>query len=228
MHGMLLVGTHALYLSHLPMFAPPHDSQLCLEVQLRHEDADPHDVYLRDRADTGTALYTLVPEVFALRELIKEPGAATVRTSFGGQLWRGHFERGGDLLLDGLTVEVVDLPFFEKLELPGGDPRPTGDLEYICFGKPSERFLAHRIVGPPDFDQIVAIRIADPEIDEMTRRMGPVLVKGRDDRLSDRLQPGETIAGSFFQTIGPQGQHGFSTDLTVDQELYLEFNELSS
>ncbi len=223
---MLLVGARALYLSHLPMFAPPHDFQVLLEVRLRHEDADPHDVYLRDRADTGTALYTLVPEVFALRELIEEPGAATARTSFGGQLWRGHFERGGDLLLDGLTVEVVDIPLFEQLR--GGDPKPAGDLEYICFGKPGERFLAHRISGPPDFDQIVALRLVDPEIDEMIRRMGPVLVKGRDDELPARLQPGETITGSFFQTIGPQGQHGFSTELIVEQELYLEFNELSS
>lgn len=225
---MLLVGTRALYLSHLPMFGPPHNFQALLEVQLRHEDVDPHDVYLRDRADTGTALYTLVPEVFALRELIKEPSAATARTSFGGQLWRGHFERGGDLLLDGLTVEVVDIPLLEQLELPSGDPRPAGDLEYICFGKPGERFLAHRVVAPPDFDQVVAIRLADPEIDDMTRRLGPMLVKGRDDSLPARLQPGETVAGSFFQTIGPQGQHGFTAELTVEQELYLEFNELSS
>ena len=40
-HGMLMVGTQTIFLSHLPMFHRPHDYQVILEVGLQAASSNP-------------------------------------------------------------------------------------------------------------------------------------------------------------------------------------------
>lgn len=68
-HGMLVVGEHSVYLSHLPMFGPPHDYQVILEVVFTTSGGDPQADYFKDRKQTGSMLYTLEPERFVLPRL---------------------------------------------------------------------------------------------------------------------------------------------------------------
>jgi len=49
-HGMLLVGTNALYVSHLPMFHAPHDYQALAEVALQDGAGDARARYVADKA----------------------------------------------------------------------------------------------------------------------------------------------------------------------------------
>jgi hypothetical protein len=226
-HGMLVIGTEPVYLSHLPMFHPPHNFQVLLEARLAKDGTDATGVYRRDRETSGEKLYTLSPEKFALHELVGTAPSHPGRASFGGTLFRGHFERGGDELLSDLTVDVAGVTYFRELEPPHhGTATATQDITYICFGAPERRFLAHEITGPPNFDHILAVRFVDEDVARMTFPLAPVTIRDREDALEHRMREGETVTGFLFQTIGPEGQHGFSTPLAIEEELYLESEEL--
>lgn len=171
-HGMLVAGTQAVYLSHLPMFHRPHDYQLILRAQL------PDDVLRRYRDDARAhpdEYYTLVPsERWVLPQTIR-PDAR-----FRADLYRGHFERGGVRIAENLDVRVARIVHFRRFE-PGRQPRSA---EWIAFGEGRERFLAHRIETPPDVDQIVRVDGAPRE--------GALL---RRDRGAGAAAAGERIGG---------------------------------
>lgn len=171
-HGMLVAGTDAVYLSHLPMFHRPHDYQLILRAQLPEQT-------LRDYRDDARAhpdeYYTLAPtERWVLPKTIR-PDAR-----FRADLYRGHFERGGARIAENVEVRVARIVHFRRFE-PGREPRSA---EWIAFGEGRERFLAHRIESPPDLDQIVRIDGAPRE--------GALLRHGRDD---GALKPGDRFDG---------------------------------
>ena len=88
-HGMLLVGQQTAFLSHLPLFANPHDYQVILEVTFAKPGSDPQADYFNDRKRSGTKIYTIEPDRFVLPEL----NAATPLRSFTTNIYRGHFER---------------------------------------------------------------------------------------------------------------------------------------
>ena len=74
-HGMALVGQETVYLSHLPMFMPPHDYQVILEVSFDEQAAR----RLRDSQQSAPAtLHTVKPEEFPITELM-EPGPGGAR-----------------------------------------------------------------------------------------------------------------------------------------------------
>ena len=52
------------------------------------------------------------------------------------------------------------------------------------------------------------------------------MIRDRADSVDERLRAASTVSGFFPQTIGPTGQHGFSTQLDVVEEVYLEVGEL--
>jgi len=144
-HGMLVVGTDAVYLSHLPMFHVPHNYQLIFEAAL---DADVLADYRRDSGARTDTYYTLVPTGrWVLPDTIVE-GA-----SFRADLYRGHFERGGTPIRQGITVTVRRIVHFRRFD-PGRKPDPT---QWIAFGRGREHFLAHRIEAAPDMDQVVEL-----------------------------------------------------------------------
>ncbi len=143
-HGMLLFGQAHQYVSHLPMFHVPHDYQAIAEVAL---SAEGKSAYLRDVAEQPKeTIYTISPERFSL------PGRFQAGKSFSVTLFRGHFERGGVVLLS-TRVTIQKVLHFRKLH---DEERPTTE-KVVLFGVPSEMFSAHVIGGAPDFDQIALV-----------------------------------------------------------------------
>ncbi|MGH8075822.1 MAG: MBL fold metallo-hydrolase [Lysobacter sp.] len=166
-HGMLVVGTDVVYLSHLPMFHSPHNYQLIFEAGL------PGDVLADYRADAkahGDQVYTLVPsERWVLPTTIRE------EASFVADLYRGHFERGGTPIKQGIPVVVKRIVQFRRFET-GRKPEPE---QWIAFGRGSEHFLAHRLEGPPDMDQVV--QVSEPKTEGAIVRLPQVAELKRGD-----------------------------------------------
>jgi hypothetical protein len=245
-HGMLVVGEQQIYLSHLPMFmfdpnqTHEHNFQVLLQVSFAKnaDGSDPAETYRRDRKSSKETVYTLAPERFRLTDL-NEPDPndpdKKLLSSFKGDLFRGHFERGGDAIHKGVTVNVDRVLYWHEFDPKADD---LDELRYLIFGSQvdgnNEFFLAHRITKPPDFDQVLSIGFEPENLSESFqdairsalqegREMG---IHSRSNTVSDRLQPGERLtAGSYlvFQTF-----HGWWADVVVlvNTELYFEEGEL--
>ena len=232
MHGMLLFGTETLYLSHLPMFMHPHNFQVILEVALDDAAA----AAVRADREAGADLHTFTPDEFPITEL-DPAGGGPARTVLEGTVWRGHFERGGERLT-AATARVRQVVHFQEFDV-GATHQPDRDLGYLCFGLPGQLHLAHEITGKPDFDQVLTVALvpgtltdqagnpAGEETDGFTLA-APVGFRDRKDVPADRLTLGETATGFFFQSVGPNGCHGFLADLTVGRDWYLELRDLGS
>jgi hypothetical protein len=220
-HGMLLVGEAAVYLSHLPMFMPPHNFQVILEVSL---DADTSRRLADSRARfSHDKLYTVEPEEFSIVDLLADDPAKPAVASFNANIVRGHFEKGGDVIAAGARVTVDNVIHFEEL----GRADRAAELEYILFGTEQQFFLAHRVTQPPDFDQVLSANLTGHQFteDEIRRERSGVLITitGRANTLSDRLEPGEKVSGRGHVV----GAHQF-LDLEVEalSEVYFEEGEL--
>lgn len=233
-HGMLLFGDEAVYLSHLPMFAPPHNFQVILEVAL--DDAG-RQAISSDREQDREDYSTFVPEPFPITEL--DPGEGTPQASIKGAIHRGHFERGGPLLAEDVVATVREVVHFRELALD--DQRDAErDLTYLCFGRPGALYLAHEVTAQPDFDQVLRVRLipgtgsdqAGRPLPDDVAAMGfdraqPVAFRDRSDTPTGRLSAHEVVEGFFSQTVTPSGFHGFATEVETGAELYLEIGELS-
>jgi hypothetical protein len=226
-HGMLLFGESTIYLSHLPMFGPPHNFQVLIRATLSKEGADPAATYLEDRKASGAEMYTFVPEEFPISGLVgRFPDPPTV-TSFGGTLVRGHFERGATPLVADVSVNVDDVVYFQELD-PEARVVEGAQLEYLCFGQPGDLYLAHLITTRPSFDHVLTTTFLDPAFaDQEFPRAAPVRLEGRGDAPDSRLQPNEAVSAFFFRSIGPEGRHGFTTDIRTGEDIYLEIDELA-
>src|SRR5437588_459881 len=90
-HGMAVVGTDGIFLSHLPMFMRPHDYQVILRASFGPADK----TYRADRkAHATTKLYTFAPHSFVLPELFPgQDGKPAHLKKFSGSLVRNHFEQ---------------------------------------------------------------------------------------------------------------------------------------
>lgn len=234
-HGMLLFGEDALYLSHLPMFQSPHNFQVILEAGF---DEAASRVLRADRETHGKDLYyTFEPEKFHITEL--DPGGdGPSRASFKGTIYRDHFERGGQPITRAVA-EVRNVVHFAELDV-GAVHAAGQDLTYLCFGRAGRLHFAHRITAKPDFDQVLTARLVPGTVtDQAGRPVGedvtrdfdqavPVAFRGRSDTPQSRLLPEETAEGTFFETIAPKGFHGFRVQVEVDRELYVELRELGS
>lgn len=199
-HGMLVVGERTIYLSHLPMFHAPHDYQVIVEATFGGDVAR---AYAADRAKTGTKIYTLVPEPFVLPDVIQH------RLPFSATLYRGHFERGGVAIADHVSVNLARVLLFRKF-----DPRavkPT-DAQYLLFGHGAETFLAHLIVAPPDYDQVVQVKPDAAMPDSVQGAGQTVTVAGHAN--GQALKEGEAVTAGAF-------------GLGVTTELYHETGDLA-
>jgi hypothetical protein len=145
-HGMLLMGTNAIYASHLPMFHTPHDYQIIVELEL---DSKTKQLFVEDQLQHPLySSYTLEPEKFVLPEMMAQP------KPFKANLYRGHFERGGTKIATNVLVSIKKVLYYTKF-----DPKaiPTANTDYIAFGNEKEQFIAHKITVRPDFDQVIQI-----------------------------------------------------------------------
>ncbi len=234
-HGMLLFGEEVLYLSHLPMFASPHNFQVLLEVGL---DDVAREAFLADRRVAGDGIHTFVPEPFPIDELVPRAGGQA-RTSIEGTIFRGHFERGGEPIAESVIAEVRQLVHFSELEV-GAKRTEDRQLTYLCFGRPGQLHLAHEVTARPDFDHVLTARLVPDTVTNQAGQSLPddvatigfdlaqrVLFGERSDTSEKRLAPDEIAHGLFFQTSSLTGAHGFAVQMKTERDLYLEVDELT-
>lgn len=173
------------------MFHRPHDYQLIFEAGL------PADALAQYRADAKShprEYYTLAPsEQWVLPETVRPDGR------FKADLYRGHFERGGTPIVTGIEVKVERIVHFRRFEA-GRKPEPR---QWIAFGRGREHFLAHRLEGAPDMDQVVQVSAAHGEGER-------VLVETAAATSSGELKPGDRIGGAV-----------------VERTLYTEYGDLA-
>lgn len=236
-HGQVIVGEGPVYLSHLPMFMfdtprnHPHHYQVILEVSLPEEAMAS---YLADREEFEVApLYTLEPtEPAAMLDVILPDAAESPVTTLQGRIIRGHWERGGQpqpfgapfgVVAEEVEATVEGVVYAHEFAF---QPRPLDRLEYVLFGAGEQRFLAHRITAVPDFDQIVAVTIADDAFSDAQLREGIVVaVPDRQNVLGERLREGDEAQGeAWLAGTGVALASGFA--LTAGRELFFEEGEL--
>jgi hypothetical protein len=224
-HGMAVVGNDAIFLSHLPMFMRPHDYQVILEASFGPADG----TFRQDRkAHPEVKLYTFAPVPFVLPELFSDaPGTPPKSTSFSGRLVRNHFEQPPAHpqepvgIANDVVVHVIGVVHHHRLD--AGAPRPK-HLSYLLFGRGEERFLAHFISRPPDFDQLLAVDVSGHEFSDLELSRGVVLsVPDRPDAPKARLaeHQSERCAAHVDGNDVP-------VDLVVGSELYFETADLES
>jgi hypothetical protein len=216
-HNMFAFGHNTLFLSHFPSFMAPHDTQLVLEATLEDANGSLQEVWVSEREshpDQGG--YIMKPEAFALSTLYTPDPPA--RDSF-----TATFFRGGDEAIPELTdvkVRVTDVVYAKKL-----DQSSTFDeLRYILFGRGDELFLAHLLSQPPDFDQIVSVRLVGlhPDEDELKRRID-VVFPGRPNTVQQRIRMGPVATARGHVT----GAHRF-LDLKIANVCQLRIRQLDS
>lgn len=169
-HGHLLFGQGPFYLSHLPLYAPPHNYQAIYEVEFPEAAENLKKVLKQKLAEGGYA--TFAPSSnpanraessmnFKIPQLTCRARAAGDQV-FWGEVHADHFERGGAKLgIAGLLIKRViyyqELPLGPQPEQPA-DPQSAAD--YIVFGQKGQYF-ASRVLGKrPGVDQIFPLSSA--------------------------------------------------------------------
>jgi len=228
-HGMLVLGGQRtndtlrspVYVSHLPMFMAPHDFQVILRVA--GEAAGTYGDFV---AHFGAfEIYTFMPEPFSIDEL--DPSdEAPARTTFGGSLFRGHFERGGTEIASDVSLEVERVIHFRRFSADARDAA-RGQLRYLCFGERDAAFLAHLITAPPDFDQVLAVELGSLNgvSDEDLRQGVIVAVPDRPNDVEAGLQEGEAFSG---EARAEETDASGTIELTVACQVYLETGDLAA
>ncbi len=215
-HGMLVVGSNHIYVSHLPMFVPQHRYQAIWEVSF---GAAGDAAYRAERARSSNAgsIFTLEPQ-----ELFRLPDLTTTRNSFVADVYVGHFEREGKRkLLEGVTATLKRPVHWHPFLT---DDRRLDASTYVLFGDDDELFLAHWISTVPNYDQILVVEPSAP-LSEIPPGAQFVVV-GRDDQ--QPLRAGDAVAGMMVEVTGPGAPVDLRpATLTVRSEYYFEEGELS-
>ncbi|HEV7518497.1 MAG TPA: hypothetical protein VGR07_19555, partial [Thermoanaerobaculia bacterium] len=221
-HNMLVVGERTIYLSHLPMFQEegqppmPHRYQAILEATFAKQED-----YAKDRqAHPATTIYTLNPKEFVLPDLVAQ--RQPLQSFKAKAVFRGHLERAGKVaILQDVRVRVTRVIHFRQFD-PKAEKPPQ--LEYLLFGKGGELFLAHRIVGPPDFDQVLSVKAVEPALTDGELAQGVTVVfPGTQNTATGRLGV-KKVAGEAT-LAGSPGVHK-KIQVEVGKELYFEEGEL--
>lgn len=215
-HGMLVLGSESVYVSHLPMFMPQHRYQGIWEVSFGEEgDA----VYRTERArpENAKVIFTLEP-----KEFFRLPDLTKTRKSFRADVYRGHFERPGhERILQDVEVTLRRQVHWHPFRNSHERPEP---LTYLLFGKEGELFLAHWISLAPNYDQVVSVTPSTP-LGEVPEGAQLVLPKRRD---ADALRAGESVSGLMIAGCGSEQPFAVTpVDLKVGSVIYLEKGELS-
>ena len=206
-HGMMLFGgtkSSAVYISHLPMFHTPHDYQVLAEIALPEEAQTAYQKSLK--AKPKETVYTLVPEVFILPEMVANP------RPFKAELYCGHFERGGKPITEKFTVTFKRILYQQKFDLNRQRPQTA---QYLVFGDTLQQYAAHAIAAKPDFDHI--LRLVNTPIDANALKASPYT-------LCNLPQQNLPLKKGNFRTENTV--EGRKMLLKVDKTLYLEFDDL--
>lgn len=219
-HNMLVVGERTVYLSHLPMFQDPDDPgimphrfQAIFEVSF-----DQQDKYVKDHQAAGAPrFYTLGPkEKFVLSDLTE-----SAPRPFTAEAFRGHLEKqlpdSKGAVLHDLKVRVTRVIHFQEFDPKAKRP---SQLEYLLFGKGGELFLAHLILAPPDFDQLLAVKVTGHAFTDEELAKGVVVTfAGTANTPAGRLTAKQQATGSTPSLAKLQFQ--------VSGELFFEEGELA-
>jgi hypothetical protein len=227
---MVLVGTKTPFLSHLPMFegvtedsrafTSPHRFQVILAASFTKDGADANRLYGQEREKHPSGLYTLQPSRFVLPGLVANRRTGRSVQSFGGTVFRGHLERGGQRVqeLRGIQVHVKRMIHFRQFDPAAKHP---GQLEYILFGAGEELFAAHVITGPPDFDQILPVVVKNgSQVREHLLNGARVVISGRENTAQARLRQGDVAEAAIT------GASGATLAVEAGPEIYFENGEL--
>ncbi len=216
-HGMLVLGTDRIYVSHLPMFVPQHRYQGIWEVTFG-ERGDKTYRAERARQDNAGRLFTLAP-----KDLFRLPELTGTRDSFRADVFVGHFERKSTeprRILSSVTVTLKGQVHFHPFRASHGRPDA---LTYILFGAGDELFLAHWISTSPGYDQLLAVRSETALGAASGARQ--FTVQGRTD--AEALRAGESASGLLMIAGDPERPvEGRPLTLKVASEIYLEKGEL--
>jgi hypothetical protein len=222
-HAMLIVGEQTVFLSHLPLFDSPHDYQVILEATFSKPGSNPQSVYFNDRKRTGEKVYTLQPKAFVLPRL----AAGQPLRSFSANVFRGQYElmkpREQDAARIGQDVEVkvTKVIHFRKFDPAAAK---VAQLEYLLFGKGAELFLAHLITRPPDFDQILPVKVSDHKFTDAELGQGvPIAFPDKTNSVSGRIRDMQPVIG---QIKGAGGGSPKGLQLHPGIELYSEEDDL--
>lgn len=229
-HNMLVFGEQAVFFSHLPMFhgvnaagtefESPHRFQVILQAALTPAQLAS---YVRDRqAHPGTQFYTIGPEEFVLTRLIK-PKAAPQLAEFTATVFRGHLEAQPNHPVPGL--ENTKIRIARVVHGREFDPRASkpAALEYLFVGRGPERFLAHAIFAPPDFDHVVkvnaiSVNLTDPDLEQAVHISFP----DRKNLARERLREGQRVEGMLRIGSGAPTK----VQVEVGNRIYFEHGEL--
>ena len=229
-HNMLVFGDQTVFFSHLPMFdglnkkrtdfTSPHRFQVILQAELTSEQMA---AYAKDRqANPTTQFYTIGPEEFVLTRLF-EPRAAPRKSDFTATVFRGHLEAQPNHPVPGL--ENVKVKIARVVHGRKFDPKATKPttLEYLVVGRGPERFLAHAIFSPPDFDHVVKANIVSPNLtDQNLEQDVRIAIVGRKNVAAERLREGQRVEGMLRIGSGAPTK----AQIEVGKRIYFEEGEL--
>jgi hypothetical protein len=241
-HNMLVFGEKAVYLSHLPMFdglntdkkgnvikdkdgkteyASPHRYQVILEASFHRGAKDLQNIYSDDRRkNPSVRIYTLNPKEFVLSKLAS---GNPPLTGFKAKVFCGHFERSEHRLvlgLDDVEVKVNRVVHFRKFNPQAVKP---AELKYLLFGSAQETFLAHYISQPPDFDQMLSVKVEGHSFTDAELGKGiEVTIPGRPNEAGERVQEAQQVTG----VTQPTGARALEFKLEANKEIYFEEGEL--
>jgi hypothetical protein len=230
-HNMLVFGEQTVFFSHLPMFdavnatgtefTSPHRFQAIFQAALTPQQMAS---YLKDRqANPGTQFYTIGPDdAFVLTRLF-EPKTAPQLSEFTGTVFNGHLEREPNHPVPGLEnvkVKVARVVHGRQFDPRGSKPAA---LEYLLFGRGPERFLAHAIFSPPDFDHVLMVKsvsadLSDRDLEQDVR----VAVPDRKNLAGQRLREGQRVEAMLRIGSGAPAK----VQLEVGRRIYFEEGEL--
>lgn len=224
-HNMMVIGEKTIFISHLPMFMKPHNFQVIMEATFTNAGKDVGSLYTQDRqSHPQVKMYTLSPDKFFKLPSLFTPPDKPALASFKATIFRGHFERGGKAIKGLTNIDVNIKRIILARELAPGLTK-SKELSYTLFGKGQELFLAHEISAPPDFDQILSVKVDNPPSDEEMLRGVSVVILNRENSAAKRIKEKEKVVGQGHVT----GAHQFlQLPIEAKVEFYFEEGELSA
>jgi hypothetical protein len=235
-HNMFVVGSEAVFLSHLPMFqglaeggtdyTSPHRYQVILEVTFTANGKDVTDLYLKDRqSNPGIKMYTLHPKLFVLARLFTPDVQKPALSSFKAAVIQGHLERDPNHVIAGLEDVVVTVKKVAHARMFDPALVKPERLSYFLFGQGEDLYLAHVITKPPDFDQIVSVKMGDHSFTEEELSRGiSVVFPDRGNTASQRIKENERALGQL-QVDGTA--ENLQLAVLAGTEYYFEEGELA-
>lgn len=192
-HGMVLAGDPgSAILSHIPMFAAPHDVQMIVHGALTSESGRPLPATFSDRS------YTFLPERTSLDAL-----RLGVTRELKGTIYLGNFEQGGRPVAAGVKL-AVDKVVHQHI-LIASTPA-AADLGYLVFGSRAHAFAAHFIGAAPSFDEVLAVTLGPDAPSDVDLASGVLVhATGKADAPASRLGAHPTTAATVTD-----GAHAFT------------------